>query len=223
MINPSNYKLKEILENSYNIAAVGASDSLENASSHVVPFVISKGYNLYPVNPNAKEVAGRKSYPNLDAVAAEVKIDIISSFRRSEFAPELVREAARLGVPVVWQQDGLSADAAKLAEELGITFVSNICIGQTIIFLDVKHSLDFSVLEYLLSDFTEVDKMSLDEALSHIGEFYKTRFESRRKAELLILLNSIMTNNIDITGTLDKLKLPFDVPGDFIQKVYDVL
>jgi predicted CoA-binding protein len=70
---------------------------------------------------------GEKAYKSLADVPE--KIDIVDIFRRSEFVPELVDEAIKLKVPVIWMQEGVVHEAAaEKARKAGIFVVMDRCI-----------------------------------------------------------------------------------------------
>lgn len=118
---------KEILENYRRIAVVGLSNSTWRASFGVSRFMQTVGYDITPVNPNEKEVLGRKAYPTLDDVPGP--IEIVNIFRRAEFVPEIVDAAIRRGAKVVWMQEGVvHEEAAQRARAAGIEVVMDRCI-----------------------------------------------------------------------------------------------
>ena len=47
------------------IAVVGMSPKPERPSHYVAMYMKEQGYNIIPVNPGHNEIAGMKSYPNL--------------------------------------------------------------------------------------------------------------------------------------------------------------
>ena len=57
------------------------------------------------------------------------KIDIVNIFRRPEFVEEVVDQAIRLKVPVIWMQEGVvNEKAAQKARQAGIFVVMDRCI-----------------------------------------------------------------------------------------------
>ena len=85
------------------------------------------GYRIIPVNPNETEVLGEKAYAALEDVPEHV--DIVDVFRRSEFVPEVVESAIRVGAGAVWMQEGVvHEDAAEKARKAGLTVVMDRCI-----------------------------------------------------------------------------------------------
>ena len=57
------------------------------------------------------------------------KIDVVNIFRRSEFVEEVVDQAIRLKVPVIWMQEGVvHENAAQKARAAGIFVVMDRCI-----------------------------------------------------------------------------------------------
>jgi predicted CoA-binding protein len=117
----------KLLKTAKTIAVVGLSDSPLRPSHGVSAYMQSHGYRIIPVNPAIKGALGEKAVASLSAI--KEKIDIVDVFRRSEFVPEVVDEAIRLKVPVIWMQEGVvHAEAAKKARQAGIFVVMDRCI-----------------------------------------------------------------------------------------------
>ncbi len=85
------------------------------------------GYRIIPVNPGETEVLGERSYSGLEQVPE--KVDIVDVFRRSEFVPEIVEQAIRIGARAVWLQEGVvHEEAAAKARAAGLMVVMDRCI-----------------------------------------------------------------------------------------------
>ena len=57
------------------------------------------------------------------------KIDVVNVFRRTEFVGEIVDQAIRLKVPVIWMQEGVvNEKAAEKARQAGIFVIMDRCI-----------------------------------------------------------------------------------------------
>ena len=120
-------RITELLKSAKTIAVVGLSDNSLRTSYGVSEYMQSRGYRIIPVNPAITESLGEKAYPTLSEVPE--KVDIVNVFRRSEFVPEVVEEAIRLGVPAIWMQEGVMHDeAAEKARAAGIFVVMDKCI-----------------------------------------------------------------------------------------------
>lgn len=111
-----------------NIAVVGMSKNEGKAANYVPKYLIDHGYNVIPVNPTAKEIMGRKSYPLVSSVPEQ--IDIVDIFRPSEDVPAVVQDALKKkGIKVIWMQEGIySPEAERMARENGIEVVYNRCM-----------------------------------------------------------------------------------------------
>jgi len=117
----------DILEKARTIAVVGLSSRRYRPSYGVSEYMQRSGYRIIPVNPFETEVLGEKAYPDLDSVPE--KVDIVDIFRRSEFVPEIVDAAIRIGAKAVWMQEGVDhADAAEKARAAGLLVVMDRCI-----------------------------------------------------------------------------------------------
>lgn len=120
-----------ILSSVRSIALVGASANPVRASFIVVQYLLSKGYDVKPVNPGlaGQELLGRRVHASLADVDSADMIDV---FRNSQAALEVVREAIglkdKLGLKVIWMQLGVRNDqAAAEAEAAGLQVVMNRC------------------------------------------------------------------------------------------------
>ncbi|MGI8988264.1 MAG: CoA-binding protein [Bryobacteraceae bacterium] len=119
--------IAEILQSGKTIAVVGLSNRKFRPSYGVSAYMQSVGYRIIPVNPQEAEVLGEKAYSTLDGIPE--KIDIVDIFRRSEFVPEIVDAAIRIGAKTVWMQEGVvHEDAAAKARAAGLDVVMDRCI-----------------------------------------------------------------------------------------------
>jgi predicted CoA-binding protein len=119
--------ITEILRTSRIIAVVGLSGRKFRPSYGVAQYLQTAGYRIIPVNPQETEVLGEKAYARLEDVPE--KVDIVDVFRRSEFVPDVVDAAIRIGARAVWMQEGVMHDeAAERARRAGIFVIMNTCI-----------------------------------------------------------------------------------------------
>lgn len=118
--------IKQILDECKTIAVVGLSSNSFRPSNGVANFMLKKGYNIIPVNPNETEVFGIKAVAHLSDITE--KIDLVDIFRRSEEAGNVVDEAIEIGAKAVWLQEGVIDNAAaKRAEDAGLLVVMDRC------------------------------------------------------------------------------------------------
>ena len=123
-------ELRELLEGVTTIAVVGASTNPAKASNAVPKFLIEAGYTVIPVHPAAEEVLGQTAYPTLTDIP--VRVDIVDVFRPATEAPGLAHQAVAIGARTLWLQLGITSPEAKqLAERAGLTYLEDICIGET--------------------------------------------------------------------------------------------
>jgi uncharacterized protein len=124
-------RLREILERARTVAVVGLSDKPERDSNEVARYLQSQGFRVIPVNPTLTEVLGEKAYPSVSAIPADVPLDIVDIFRRSDQVPPVVEEALARGVRTIWMQLGVENPAAAAkARAQGATVFENLCIMQ---------------------------------------------------------------------------------------------
>jgi len=120
-------RISEVLHSARTIAVVGLSGKRYRPSYGVAEYLKRAGYRIIPVNPMEQEVLGERSYPDLESIPEPV--DLVDVFRRSEFVPEIVEAAIRIGAKAVWMQEGVIHEAAATrAEAAGLAVVMDRCI-----------------------------------------------------------------------------------------------
>jgi predicted CoA-binding protein len=122
--------IRTILDEVKSIAIVGASANQVRPSFFVLKYMLSKGYDVIPVNPGqaGKEIAGAMTFATLADI--DRPVDMVDVFRNSDAALGVVQDALLLDpLPkVIWMQLQVRNDAAaKLAEAKGIKVVMNRC------------------------------------------------------------------------------------------------
>jgi predicted CoA-binding protein len=123
----SDKEIKEIYK-LRNIGVIGISPTEDKPSNYVSKYLIKKGYNIFPINPNYAEILNKKSYRTV--VEVPEVIEIIDIFRKSEDVLQVVRESIdKEGIKVVWMQEGIyNKEAEKIAIDKGIKVVYNRCM-----------------------------------------------------------------------------------------------
>jgi uncharacterized protein len=116
---------------SKRVAVTGVSRTPGNHASNVVyKRLRERGYDVFAVNPNAKEVKGDPSYHDLGSIPAGVDSVVIGT--RPEIADETMRECAELGIRHVWMHRGpgagsVSETAAAYGRERGVAVIDGGC------------------------------------------------------------------------------------------------
>ena len=124
----SDDELRSFLRSRPVIAVVGASRKPERPSHHVMADLIAAGYEVIPVHPAHPEVLGRRTYPSLAAIPG--RVDLVDVFRRSEFTPDVARQAVAKGARMLWLQVGVvSEEARRIAEAGGLAVVMDRCLS----------------------------------------------------------------------------------------------
>jgi predicted CoA-binding protein len=109
------------------IAMVGLSPDPSRPSHRVAKYLTSHGYTVIPVNPNAQEILGTRSYSDMSSIPEPV--EIVDIFRRSQEVMPIVDEAIKIGAKVVWMQEGvINEEAALRAKDAGLLVVMDRCM-----------------------------------------------------------------------------------------------
>ena len=117
----------QILAEAKTIALVGASPRPERPSNSVMGYLLRNGYRVIPVRPVGPPVIlGQRRVASLGEI--EEPIDLVDVFRRSEFCPDVARQAVEVGAGALWLQLGIvSAEARTIAEAAGLDYVEDEC------------------------------------------------------------------------------------------------
>jgi predicted CoA-binding protein len=101
-----------------------------HGSNTVYQRLRQRGYEVFAVNPNARQVEGDACYPDLTSIPGGVDAVVIGT--RPETAETTMRECADLGIKHVWMHRGpgagsVSATAAAYGRAQGITVIDGGC------------------------------------------------------------------------------------------------
>ncbi len=121
--------LKQINEflDSQPIALVGVSRNPKKFGYAVYKELKDKGMNVVPVNPQANEIMGDKTYASVKMLPDDVKSIIV--FTKKEQTASVVRDARDKGIRNIWiQQHADSKEALNELRDSGINFITGECI-----------------------------------------------------------------------------------------------
>ncbi len=129
-MNPEAGARQSILRETRTVAMVGASPNPSRASNFVATYLLSSSsYEVWFVNPNAKEILGRPVYPKLADLPGVP--DLVDVFRRREDLSSVVDDVLALPTRprTLWFQFGLFDEAlARRAEAAGLQVVMDRCL-----------------------------------------------------------------------------------------------
>ena len=123
-------RLMGIYAQTKSIAVVGASADPSKPAHQIPRYLQQQGYRILPVNPRGGQLFGEPVARSL--VEAEGPVDVVEVFRPAIEAPEIAREAVKVGAKVLWLQLGIASEEARhVAEAAGLTVVMDRCMGET--------------------------------------------------------------------------------------------
>ena len=91
------------------VAVIGASNDRHKFGNRALRAFRQQGYTVVPINPNASEVEGLKSYASVLDVAGP--IDMATFYVPSDVGERIIDEIARKQIPEVWLNPGSESDA----------------------------------------------------------------------------------------------------------------
>ena len=113
------------------VAVTGVSRAPKTHGSNAVyKRLRERGYEVFPVNPNADTVEGDRCYPDLRSIPGGVEAVVIAT--RPERAEATMHECAELGIEHVWMHWGsgatsVSPAATEYGRAHGITVIDGGC------------------------------------------------------------------------------------------------
>ena len=102
--NATSDEIRDILKSARRIAVVGHSDDPARDSYRVGRYLAAHGYEVFPVNPNARSTPELRFYADLASVPRP--IDIVDIFRRPEAIPESYTRYLHNGFREAWEFTG---------------------------------------------------------------------------------------------------------------------
>lgn len=109
------------------LAVVGVSRGGKKFGNTILADLKAKGYEVYPVNPQAETIGGERCYPSLAALPK--RPGGVVTVVPPAATQEVVREAKAAGISRVWMQQGSeSQEAIRFCTENGIEVVHGECI-----------------------------------------------------------------------------------------------
>ncbi len=90
-------------------------------------YLLRQGYRVIPVRPvGPAEILGQHRVASLAEI--DEPIDLVDVFRRSEFCPDVARQAVAAVAGALWLQLGVvSSEARTIAEAAGLDYVEDEC------------------------------------------------------------------------------------------------
>lgn len=129
--SPVDDDISRIARSARCIAMVGLSPNETRPAWGVARYLKSQGFRVIPINPGhaGSTLLDETVYADLDAIPAEVGVDMVDIFRRPEAVPGIVEDALRLPhLRTIWMQLGVShPQAANRARARGLTVIENRC------------------------------------------------------------------------------------------------
>ena len=109
------------------MAIAGVSRNPKKFGGSIFKELLEKGFELYPVNPNAEEIQGIKCYKSVDDLPEDVEhLFIVTQKHETE---SVARAAVKKGMKMVWiQQQSDTPEAVKLIQDAGIPLIYKKCI-----------------------------------------------------------------------------------------------
>jgi predicted CoA-binding protein len=112
------------------LALVGVSRDAKDFSRGVLRELVSRGYDVVPVNPAAESIEGRRCYARLQEIAPPVEGALVMT--PPQAAADAVRDCVAAGVGHVWLHRGAgmgaaSPEAIALCRAQGLAAVEGAC------------------------------------------------------------------------------------------------
>ena len=121
---------KSVIENflcQRKLAVVGVSRNKKKFGNIVYKDLKKKGYQVFPINPNAEEIEGERCLPGVEALPE--KVDGIVFVTPPEQTEKVLQSVEKAAIKRVWLQQGAESEKAiQFCEEKKIDCVYGECI-----------------------------------------------------------------------------------------------
>lgn len=108
-------------------AVIGATDNPQKCSNQIYITLIKHGYEVYPVNPNLKDLEGVKCYASLAEIP--VKVDVVDFIVPPKVTEEVLKQCKELGMNRIWLQPGSESETAlAFCRENNLKVIHGICV-----------------------------------------------------------------------------------------------
>lgn len=112
------------------LAVAGVSRGGKEAANAIYKKLRSSGFEVFAVNPNARQIEGDACYPDIGSIPGGVEGVVIAT--HPDVAPEVVGQCRAAGVGHVWMHrsfggGSVSAAAVELCREAGISVIPGAC------------------------------------------------------------------------------------------------
>ncbi len=119
-------QINQFLDNQ-PIAMVGVSRNPKKFGYTAFKELKDKGMKIIPVNPEADEIMGEKSYRNVSSLPADVRGIIVMT--KKDKTASIVKEALEKGIKEIWiQQMADSKEALVHLKDSDINYITGECI-----------------------------------------------------------------------------------------------
>jgi uncharacterized protein len=109
------------------LAVAGASRNPKKFGGTVLKDLKEKGFQLYPVNPNAEEIQGITCYKSVADLPAGVKHLLIVTPKSETHA--VAKQAVEKGIEMIWiQQMSETPESVEFISDAGIPLITKKCI-----------------------------------------------------------------------------------------------
>lgn len=108
-------------------AVIGATDNPQKFGNQIVLNLKRRGYEVYPVNPKLKELAGLRCYPSVKEIPT--KVDVVDFVVPPEVTRKVVRQCKELGLKNIWLQPCSESDEIiSYCRTHGMKVVHDVCV-----------------------------------------------------------------------------------------------
>lgn len=118
--------IKEFLTQK-SFAVIGSFKNESKYAYKILKDLTQKGYKVYPVNPNLKEVEGLKCYPTI--LDIPLAVDVVDIVTPPQVTEQIVKQCFQKGISRIWMQPGAeSEEAIKFCQENNMKVIHNACV-----------------------------------------------------------------------------------------------
>nr|AEI30569.1 CoA-binding domain-containing protein [uncultured microorganism] len=113
--------------NQKRFAVIGSFRNESKYAYKILKTLLSKGYEVYPVNPRLNDIEGIKCYKNISDI--QYSVDVVNIVTPPLITESILKECLRKGIKRIWLQPGAENQAAiKFCQDNNMKVIYGICV-----------------------------------------------------------------------------------------------
>ncbi len=124
--------LSSFINKNFVYAVIGATQNKNKYGYKIFRNLLSRNFNVYPINPKYKTIEKIKCFPSLSSLSqSKIKPDVVVFVVPPKISLEVLKEVRDLGIKKAWFQPGSSdSKTISFCKQNNIDYIADMCFMQ---------------------------------------------------------------------------------------------